>query len=228
MYDLINAGPLHRFTVSGKLVHNCGFGGGVGALKNMGIQLGMHIPENEQQPIIDAWRLASPAIVDYWADLERAALRAMIQPNTYQVAGKTKKSQFIYSKGNLYSILPSGRWLCYRNAYIGTGKYGGPAVCYYESKNKGWFQTGTYGPKLAENIVQATARDLLAGGMLRLDHAGFDIVLHVHDEVVVEEPVLGRSIEEVNYLMCQKSAWYADLPFEAAGFVAPFYKKDDN
>lgn len=205
-----------------------GFLGGVGALKSMCASLGIYLPEQDMQPIVDAFRAANPAIVDFGADMERAALRAMLQPGSYQVAGVTRKIQFLYAKGNLYMILPSGRWLCYQQAFIGTGKFGGPGIQYYQSKNKGWMLTSTYGGKLLENAVQATARDLLAGGMLRLDHAGFDIVLHVHDEVVVEEPILGRSIDEVNYLMCQKSRWYEDLPFEAAGFVAPFYKKDDN
>lgn len=205
-----------------------GFLGGVGALKSMCASLGIYLPEQDMQPIVDAFRQANPAIVDFGADMERAALRAMLQPGTYQVAGVTRKIQFLYAKGNLYMILPSGRWLCYQQAFIGTGKFGGPGIQYYQSKNKGWMLVSTYSGKLLENAVQATARDLLAGGMLRLDRAGFDIVLHVHDEVVVEEPILGRSIEEVNHLMCQKSVWYADLPFEAAGFVAPFYKKDDN
>lgn len=206
----------------------CGYQGSVGALTQMGISLGMEIPEHEKQPIVDAWREAHPSIVQFWGDMERAAIRAIVTPEKYVPAGVRGKIQFLYKRGNLYMILPSGRWLTYHSARIGTSKFDKACVTYYESKNKGWYSTDTYGGKLAENATQAVARDLLAGGMLRIDHAGYDIVLHVHDEVVLEEPMMGRGLEEVNYLMCQKSAWYQDLPFEAAGFVSPYYKKDDN
>lgn len=206
----------------------CGYGGSVGALAQMGASLGMDIPEHERQPIVDAWREAHPNIVQFWGDLERAAIRAIVQPERRVIAGSLRKIEFLYKRGNLYMILPSGRWLTYQKAHIGTNKFGKPGIFYYESKNKGWTMVDTYGGKLAENATQAVARDLLAGGMLRLDYHGFKIVLHVHDEVVIEEPVNGRSLEEVNHWMCQKSAWYQDLPFEASGFVSPYYKKDDN
>lgn len=206
----------------------CGFQGSTGALKAMGESLGMIIPEHEQQPIVDAWREAHPNIVEFWGDMERAAIRAIVQPDRFQIAGKLQKIQFVFKRGNLYMILPSGRWLTYQKAHIGVGKFGKPCVSYFESKNKGWIKTDTFGGKLTENAVQAVARDLLAGGMLRLDYHGFKIGLHVHDEVVIEEPLGGRTIEEVNHWMCQKSAWYQDLPFEASGFVSPYYKKDDN
>ena len=205
-----------------------GFLGGVGALKSMCAALGVTLPEHEMQPIVDAFREANTAIVEFGYDLERAAIRAIVQPEKFQVAGKTQRVQFVFKRGNLYMILPSGRWLTYQKAFIGTNKFGKPGIFYYESKNKGWHMTDTYSGKLLENSVQATARDLLAGGMLRLDYHGFKIVLHVHDEVVIEEPVNGRTVEEVNHWMCQKSSWYQDLPFEASGFVSPYYKKDDN
>lgn len=205
-----------------------GFGGAEGALFNMGEQLGLVIPEQERRPIVDAWRQASPAICDCWTALEYAAIRAILQPGTRVTAGKTGRIQYLYKNGHLYCILPSGRWLSYRDAHIGTNRFGKPGIFYYEAKNKQWQLSDTFGGKLFENCVQAIARDLLCGGMLRLDHAGFDIVLHVHDEVVLEEPLLGRTIDEVNWHMTQKSAWYQDLPFGAAGFVSPYYKKDDN
>jgi DNA polymerase len=84
----------------------------------------------------------------------------------------------------------------------------------------------TYGPKLVENIIQATARDILAEAMVRLEDAGFQIVCHVHDEVVLEVPEGESSVEEVNAIMSVVPSWAEGLPLSAAGFESPFYKKD--
>lgn len=202
-----------------------GFGGSVGALTNMCNAYGVYIAEEEKKPIVDKFRLANPNIVKFWDMLEWAALQAMLQPGVRQYVGNNGIS-YLFHKGNLYCSLPSGRWMCYREARIGENRWGGAAIRYKQSKGRGaWFEVDTFGGKFCENICQATARDILAGGMLRLDHYGYDIVLHVHDEAVAEVLKATREIEEMNNIMCMKSPWYADLPLKAAGFKSAYYKK---
>jgi len=233
VYDIANCGDLNRFVVRERgyspfIVHNCGYGGGKGAMYKMDKK--KSIPENDYANIVRAWRNENPAIVQFWADVEDAALRAIVSPDRFVVAGKTGKVSFYYkqSTGNLHCILPSGRWLTYVRARIVMGKFGNPAIQYEGVGDQGkWSLLDTYGGKFVENIVQAISRDILATGMFHLDRNLFDIVLHVHDETVSEEPINGRSLEEVNHLMCIKAPWYADLPLEADGFISPYYKKDD-
>jgi DNA polymerase len=110
---------------------------------------------------------------------------------------------------------------------MGTNKFGGDAITYEGvGESKKWLRLETYGPKLVENIVQGTARDILAESMLRLEQTGFDIVCHVHDEVVLEVPEGEWSVEEVNSIMAVNPDWTEGLPLSAAGFESPFYKKD--
>ena len=93
-------------------------------------------------------------------------------------------------------------------------------------ESKKWMRIETYGPKLVENIVQATARDLLALAMLRLRDAGFDIVMHIHDEAVLEVPIGKSTVQEVCDIMGQAPAWAEGLPLRADGYECEFYKKD--
>lgn len=159
-----------------------GYGGGVGALTAMGA-LDMGVEENELLPLVTAWRAANQRIVKFWWDIDRAALRA-VKERIPQSLGRIK---FACTKDILFITLPSGRRLSYIKPRVELNKFGREGITYEGiGANKSWCRINTYGPKLTENIVQATARDLLGEAMLRVAQAGYDIVMHVHDEIVVE------------------------------------------
>lgn len=199
-----------------------GYQGGVGALKAMGA-LDQGISENELQDIVDRWRGANKKIVRFWYDTQRAVL------NCLQNGGVTKGPRglkFFKKGGFLFIQLPSGRKLAYAKAHIEEGKYG-DAVIYEGQGDKVMFtKQQTYGGKLVENIVQATARDVLAEAMLRLNREGYPIVFHIHDEAVAEVPDGERSIEEMNRIMSVNPDWSEGLPLSAEGFETKFYMKD--
>ncbi len=221
IYDIRNAGPRHRFTVSGRLVHNCGYGGGVGALKAMGA-VEMGVPESELPDLIQQWRTANPNIVKLWRAVD-TAVKTCVKQHTATV---THGIQFVYRSGILFITLPSGRKLAYVKPRIGENRFGGESVTYEGvTSMKKWDRIESFAGKFVENIVQATARDLLAKAMLRLDAAGYRIVMHVHDEVVVEAPV-GSSLENICTIMGQVPAWADGMLMRADGFVCDFYKKE--
>lgn len=219
VYDIRNAGRHHRFTVSGRLVHNCGYGGAVGALKAMGaLELGMK--EEELQSLVTAWRSANPHITQYWWAIDEAAIRA-VTDRTEQRVGNVR---FRCHSGMLFVTLPSGRTLSYVKPRLEMNRFGRMGLTYEGiGENKKWLRIETYGPKLVENIVQGTARDLLAEGMLRLSQRGFDIVMHVHDEVVIEG---GTNVAEICSIMAESVPWSAGLPLKADGYECSFYQKD--
>lgn len=205
-----------------------GYGGGIGALENMGGSK-MGLTEREEKEIIQKWRDANPRIVKFWATVEAAAMKAL----------KTGESTTIHrgievSKrwGMLTITLPSGRIVCYPRARIGT-EYGdswrgGHEIIEYEGLNqttKKWEAIRTYGGKLTENIVQSVARDILGIVILRAEAAGLKIVFHIHDEIVVEaEP--GQTLEDVTAIFSQPIDWCKDLPLKGAGYTTPYYLKD--
>ena len=196
-----------------------GYQGGPGALKQMGA-LEMGVPEEELPELVENWRRANPNIVQFWKDVQRAAIKALKTRSTIKL-GKLK---FKRSKGFLFIQLPSGRYLAYAKASVEAGDYGDKIV--YEGQgDKAYFtRQETYGGKLVENIVQATARDVLAEALLRLEEAGYPVVFHVHDEAIVETS--GTSIETINNLMAQAPDWAAGLPLNSEGYVTKYYKKD--
>ncbi len=161
-----------------------GYGGAVGALKAMGA-LNYGVAEQELQPLVDAWRQANPMIVGLWWDVDAAAKTCVAEKTVTSCHGIT----FEYRSGMMFVTLPSGRKLAYVKPKLGENRFGGEAVTYEGvGTQKKWLRLETYGPKLVENIVQATARDILAEAMLRLDAKGYRIVMHVHDEAVIEAP----------------------------------------
>lgn len=196
-----------------------GYQGGPGALKQMGA-LEMGVPEEELPELVENWRRANPNIVQFWKDVQRAAIKALKTRSTIKL-GKLK---FKRSKGFLFIQLPSGRNLAYAKASVEAGDYGDKIV--YEGQgDKAYFtRQETYGGKLVENIVQATARDVLAEALLRLEEAGYPVVFHVHDEAIVETS--GTDIETINNLMAQAPDWAAGLPLNSEGYVTKYYKKD--
>ena len=228
VYDILNAGPSNRFTAAGVLVHNCGYQGGVGAMKQM--DKGGSIPEEELQSVVDQWREANPKIVKLWRSCELAAKAAIDDHKMHVIQ---QNVSFSYRNGNLYITLPSGRSLCYFGARLKEGKYGDQII--YKGVNqttKKWEDTETYGGKLVENIVQGIARDCLAEAMMRVSATGFKIVMHVHDEMIVDVAQksdanwYGAALNEINDCMSQPIDWAPGLPLKGDGYVCDFYKKD--
>lgn len=198
-----------------------GYGGSVGALKAMGA-LDMGVPEEELKPLVDAWRGSNPSIVKFWWDVDRAASTCVRQ----KVLTETHGIRFIYQSGMLFIVLPSGRRLVYVKPRMGINRYGSETVTYEGvGTQKKWLRLESYGPKFVENIVQATARDILVEAMRRLDAKGYKIVMHVHDEAVIEAPA-DTSLEDICGLMGETPAWAKGLLLRADGYVCDFYKKD--
>lgn len=199
-----------------------GYGGAVGALISMGA-LNMGLTEEELQPLVNTWRQANPHITQFWWDVDAAAISAVKDKRATSVG----KIRFDYHSGILFVTLPSGRKLSYVKPKMELNKFGREGLTYEGiGESKKWMRLETYGPKLVENIVQATSRDILAEAMLRLEERGFAIVCHVHDEVVLEVPIGVSSVDEVNEIMAMNPSWTEGLPLKAAGFESPFYKKD--
>lgn len=196
-----------------------GYQGGPGALKQMGA-LEMGVAEDELQNLVDDWRRANPKIVQFWKDVQKAAIKA-IRTRAVVKLGRLK---FKYRKGFLLIQLPSGRSLAYAKAKLEAGDYG-DRIIYEGQGDRAYFtKQETYGGKLVENIVQATARDILAEAILRLEKAGYSVVFHVHDECIVESS--GTNIETINNLMAQCPKWAEGLPLNSEGYVTKYYKKD--
>ena len=219
LYDIRNAGKHHRFTVSGKLVHNCGYGGSIGALKAFGaLESGMK--EEELKPLVDAWRVANPNIVDFWWAVDRAAKDCIKERSTKVTHG----IRFIYRGGMMFIELPSGRRLSYVKPRIGENQFGGESIAYMGlDLSKKWARIESYGPKLVENITQAISRDILCYAMQTL--RTMDIVAHVHDELIIEcdERV---DLSVVCEQMARTPPWAEGLLLRADGFECQFYQKD--
>lgn len=198
----------------------CGYQGALGALKAMGgIEMGLS--EDELQSIVDSWREANPNIVSLWWDIDSVVKRVVKTRSKEEY----KNLAISYEKGILFIELPSKRRLAYPKAKIGMNRFGGESVVYdgIVVGNK-WDKIESYGGKFVENIVQAIARDILAEAMMRLEEKGFNIVMHIHDEVVIESD--SSSIEEVNQIMSVVPEWAPGLILDADGFESEFYKKD--
>lgn len=219
LYDIRNAGRHHRFTVSGKLVHNCGYGGSVGALKSMGA-LDMGISEDELQPLVDAWRSSNPNIVQLWWDVDAAVKTSVMQKTTTVTHG----IYFIYQSGMLFIKLPSGRKLTYVKPKIGTNRFGGEAVTYEGiGATKKWERIESYGAKFVENIVQAISRDILSYAMQTLSDRL--ICGHVHDELIIECPI-DEPLDNICEQMGRTPPWINGLLLRADGYETMFYRKD--
>lgn len=199
-----------------------GYGGSVGALTSMGA-LDMGLSEEELAPLVSAWRKANPHITKFWWDVDAAAIKAVTEKKKTGVGRVT----FEYKSGILFAELPSGRKLSYVKPKMALNKFGRNGLIYEGiMENKKWGRIETYGPKLVENIVQGTARDLLAEAMLRISGMGYSIVMHVHDEAVLEVPDGVSSVEEMCAVMAVQPVWAEGLPLRADGYECTFYKKD--
>ena len=196
-----------------------GYGGGVGALKAMGA-LEMGLKEEELQPLVNAWRNANPNIVKFWWAVDNAVMEAVNKRTTTETHGIT----FSFKSGMLFITLPSGRKLAYVKPRIGMNQFGGESITYEGiGATKKWERLESYGPKFVENIVQATARDILCFAMKTLRCCS--IVMHIHDEVVIEaDPRV--SLDALCEQMGRTPPWAEGLILTASGYTSPYYKKD--
>lgn len=234
VYDILNAGPRHRFTISDVLVHNCGFGGGAGALLNLG---GAKIyPKGTPDDVIwaglsslvETWRVAHPHIVSWWKQVhtafDKGGPASKRIPVDVEIVGNDR-----------YVWLPSGRALVYHNCkreYVQPKDRNGKPLPY---RRRAWVcdavvGNGTQrrivgGPTQVENIIQAIGRDLLTHALVNVERAGFRTVTHVHDEIVTETTG-GLTVERLSSLMCDLPDWAEGLPVEAAGYTTQRYRKD--
>ena len=219
--------PVEKHGVNGHLRQKgkvaelaCGYGGGIGALKAFGADK-MGLTEEEMQDIVNQWRLASPTIPRFWRDTENAAKRALENPG--RVFTLPCGVKYLRDRDGLRCKLPSGRLLTYWGARLDNdGK-----ICFMgqNQTTRKWEKTETWGGKLVENIVQAYARDCLAVALLRLDAAGYDIVFHVHDEIIAEAPE-GSRWEDMAEIMGQPIPWAPGLLLRGDGYDTKFYMKD--
>ena len=217
---IVKGHPNYEYRQKGKQATlSCGYGGGVGALKAMGAKM----PEEEMQPLVDAWRAANPNIVAFWNAMDRAA-RKVIRSKTSARVGKVT---LYWQDDKMLMRLPSGRNLCYQSPHFTMNRFGSDAIGYYAPNAAGQMvEQETFGGKLAENATQAIARDILAHAMLNLDAAGYPIVFHVHDEAVMEMPIGEGSMEDACAVMGQPPDWALDLPLRADGYECAYYRKD--
>ena len=137
---------------------------------------------------------------------------------------------FSYINGNMFIKLPGGRKLCYWNTRLKLDPNDGREHIVYMGVNqetKQWGETETYGGKIVENIVQATARDCLAVSMTKVSALGYKIVMHVHDEMIVDVPIEDKdALSIINAIMAEPIDWAPGLPLKGDGYEAAFYKKD--
>ncbi len=196
-----------------------GYGGSVGALKSMGA-LDMGLTEEELQPLVNAWRDSNPNITGFWWDVDHAVKECIKKRMTTETHG----IRFSCQSGMLFITLFSGRRLAYVKPRIGENRFGGESVTYMGvGSTKKWERLESYGPKFVENIVQATARDILCYAMQTLKNCA--IVAHVHDEVIIEADKR-MSVEAVCEQMGRTPPWAKGLALRADGYSCSFYQKD--
>lgn len=209
-----------------------GYQGGSGALINMGA-LDMGIPEEDLQDIVDRWRSANSKIRDLWYEMDNAAVQVIQNGGSVKVkcCTLTREYDYMQNVSCLSILLPSGRKLYYVDPGIGENRWGGPSISYagMDQTTKKWKRIETYGGKLVENCVQAIARDCLAQAIEHLEQAGFPVVFHVHDEVVIDITPFADNETMLNAvvgIMSKPIPWAQGLPLGADGWVGNFFKKD--
>ncbi len=187
----------------------------------------MGLSEEELQPLVDTWRAANPKIKQLWYNTENKVMEAIANRTTVQI---NKYIKAIYRSGILFIELPSGRRLAYpKPRLIDHDKFPGKKKIVFEGMNsttKQWGWIDTYGGKLVENIIQAIARDCLAYSMLNLEKKGYEIVMHIHDEVVIEVEEKKDELKNITDLMGQEIPWAKGLPLRADGYECSYYQKD--
>ncbi|CAH8772253.1 DNA polymerase [Paenibacillus dendritiformis] len=215
----------YRYRAPGKVaVLACGYQGGPNAMAAMDSK--KEIDPDDYPRLVKQWRDANPNIRRLWYKAEEAAVTAVREKTAVKLAHGV---QYRYEAGMLFADLPSGRSLAYVNPRIKPDpNFGKDGIVFdgMDQVKKKWMSHRTYGGRLVENLVQAIARDCLAVAMTRLAAEGYEIVMHVHDEVVLDVPVGTGSVEHVTEIMGRPIDWAPGLPLQAAGFECDFYQKD--
>lgn len=205
-----------------------GYQGGVNALIAMGA-LKMGLDESELPDIVSRWRQANPRIKDLWGKIENAAITAYrtAQPQAINNLIFSMESDLIYGQTFLTVRLPSGRKLYYPKPFLQVNDLGRDALHFYGTNQTTgkWGIVSTYGGKLTENIVQAVARDCLAVTLDRINRLGYQVVFHVHDEVIIDAPA-DLSVDTICDLMAEPIPWAPGLILKGAGFESQYYMKD--
>ena len=202
----------------------CGYGGGIGAMKAMGADK-MGLSDAEIEDIVARWRAKSPNIVKLWSGMEQAAMRAIVRKRPVDCRHGI---QFSLEDDCLFMKLPSGRRIAYQQPEIGENRFGGKSITYMgvNQTTRQWTRLETYSGKLVENAVQAIARDCLAESLMKLDAAGYHVVMHIHDEMVADMPKGTGSLKEVEEIMSQPIDWAPGLILNAEGWEDRYFKKD--
>ena len=201
-----------------------GYGGSVGAI--LAMDKSKSIPEDELPGLVSDWRDANPNITKLWWDVDKAAKKAIYERTTIELQYGLK---IIYNPGVLFIELPSGRRLSYIRPKIEAHQtFSGTKITYegMDQTTKQWTRINTYGPKLVENIIQGIARDCLGEAMFGVTEAGYDIVMHVHDELIKDTPIGCGSLEDVNAIFGRPISWAPGLPLKADGYECDYYQKD--
>jgi len=197
----------------------CGFAGGVGAFAAMGRAYGIVLPESEARKMVDGWRRANAWAAPYWFDLEVAYTRAIRNPKTQMVAGRVT---YYYDGVHLWYLLPSGRVLCYPHALLEEdGVTYAKAAWKPAADAKQWPRARLWKGLACENITQATAADILRHALRQLP----DVVLHVHDEIVIETDQPEKVLEQMQRVMSTPPAWAEGLPLAAEASIMDRYGK---
>ena len=205
----------------------CGYQGGVGAMRRMDRE-GV-IPEEELQSVVDQWRSANPRIVKLWRIVETAAKKTIQDHRSSLRPSGSRGLLFRYDNGALRIQLPSGREITYWGARIKQDPFDSNESIVFMTVNtaRQWAEEETYGGKLVENITQAIARDCLAETIRRVTAAGYQIVMHVHDEIIVDAPRSDtNALETITGLMSEPVSWAPDLPLKGDGYACDYYRKD--
>lgn len=230
-FDKIAKGnPEYEYRKKGKVATLAlGYQGSSGALINMGA-LKSGLTEEELPDIVQRWRMANSAIVQFWYDVEAAAYKAVTAGAATTVGQITIARE--YDPANDLDFmtirLPCGRKLYYAHPHIGQNRFGHDSICYWgmNQTSKKWEVVETYGGKLVENITQATARDCLFHAMTALEAEGYHIVFDIHDEVVLEVAEGLADLDKVIEIMSRPIPWAPGLPLNADGWVGDYFKKD--
>lgn len=198
-----------------------GYGGSSGAMVAMGAK-DMGLSDSEIKDIVDNWRSVNPKIVSLWWEIDKAVMKAVRE----KTVTKVKCFTFRYESGFLIATLPSGRSLFYVRPRLEPNEYGRDSLTYEGvGEQKHWMRIESYGPKITENLTQAFCRDLLAEAMERLTAAGYHIVMHIHDEVVIEAP-MDADLSDACRIMSETPDWAPGLKLNAVGYECMFYQKD--
>lgn len=221
---------LYKLRQQGKVAQlACSYGGGVAALTAM--DFNHEIPDDMKPGLVKQWRAANPHIVAFWSKLERACIDTIKSGTSHTINGRIR-SHLVSSGGITYLQLelPNKRSIYYCEPHMTVNRFGNESIGFY-GKNQvtgKWEKQETYAGKLAENSTQSVARDLLAESIERLEANGFEILFHIHDEVVIDYGGgdADEALEKVYALMSEVPKWAKGLPMAADGWVGAYFKKD--